>query len=236
MVNYRNKLKKDDLFKLKIRGTIYRYILKNQGLHFRELARRLNIPTTTLRYHLNYLVKQEILVMKKDDKFTRFFVSINIGDREKKLLYIIRVKTTRDVLLYITTVVAASQIEIAKELEKHPTTINFHLKRLMKHGIIEPAPTGDGIIYSAFSNSLIIKRKKSKNEIFYRLKEPKIVKLLKMYYEKSYYHDIIAEAVFSYTEDVSPNDLPPPRIRTAKEAVEQLEKIVYDIFPHPYYA
>jgi len=235
MLNYKNRLTKNDLLKLKIRRVIYRFILKNPGLHFRELVRRLNIPRSTLSYHLNYLIKQELLVMKKDDKFTSYFISKNIGDREKKLLHIIRVETTRNVLLYMMIMVIASQIEIAKELDKHPTTINFHLKRLMKHGIIEPAPTGDGMIYTSLSNALIIKRKKSKNEIFYRLKEPKIEKLLIMYYEKRYYHDIIAEAIFSCAENVIPNG-PPKRIRTTKEAIEQLEKIVFDIFPHPYYA
>lgn len=234
MQNIEKTFIKDDLLKLKIRSIIYRFILKNPGLHFRELVRRLNIPRSTLSYHLNYLEKQELLIIKKDDRYTRYFISKDIGDREKKILNIIRIETARNVLLYIWGMVSASQIEIAKELDKHPTTINFHLKRLMKQGIIEPAPIKDGIIYTALNNGPIVKRKKTKNEIFYRIKEPEIQKLLIMCYNKRYYNDIISETICFCAEGLNPN--PPKRLNAWKDAVELVEDAIFDVFPHPYYA
>jgi len=227
---------KDDLFRLKIRRAIYKFILENPGLHFRELGRRLNIPRSTINYHLNCLKKQGLIITKKDYKYNRYFISEDMGEREKKILNIIRVETTRDVLLYIWIMVSASRIEIAKELDKHPTTVEFHLKRLLKCGIIEPAPTADGIIYTSLKNIPIIKRKKSKNEVFYRLKEPEIEKLLIMYYEKGQYHDIIAEAILTFVEELTPLNRPVKGILTAKERGELIEEIIFDIFPHPYYA
>jgi len=235
MQNIEKTFTKDDLLKLKTRSIIYRFILKNPGLHFRELVRRLNIPRSTLSYHLNYLDKQELLIVKKDDRYTRYFISRDIGDREKKILNIIRVETTRNALLYIWGMVIASEIEIAKELDKHPTTINFHLKRLLKHGIIEPALTAEGIIYTGLRNVPIIKRKKTKNEIFYRIKEPAMRKLLIMCYKKGYYDDIIAETIYFCAEGLNPNG-PPKRLNALKKSVEQAEEALFDIFPHPYYA
>jgi len=237
MKNRKNKIEftEDTLLKLKTRRLLYTFILENPGLHLREISRKLNIPKTTLSYHLDYLEKQALLIIKKDDNYNRYFIKKDIGGREIKILNIIRVETTRNALLYIMITGTAPQIEIAKELDKDPTTVNFHLKRLLKYDIIEQAPAENGKIYTALRNAPIIERKKSKNEIFYRIKEPEIIeKLLIIYYKKGYYDDIISEAILSYGEDVIKNNSA-KRIKTSKEAVEIIEKILYDIFPHPYY-
>lgn len=232
-----NMLFKDnDLIQLKIRRSIYRFILENPGLYLSELSRKLNIPKSTLRYHLNYLEKQELLTTNQDYKYKRYFVKKDIGYIEKKTLNIVRLETTRNVLLYIMIVGVASQTELAKELIKHPTTIDFHLKRLLKYNIIEQAPAENGVVYTRLRTSPIIKRKKSKNEVFYRMKEPQIIeKLLILYYTEGYYDDIISEAILSYGEDVTKNT-PVKRIKTSEEVVDLVEKIFYDIFPHPYHA
>ena len=236
MQNIEKTFTRDDLLKIKMRSIIYRFILENPGLHFRELGRRLNIPRSTLGYHLNYLKKQGLTITKKDYKYSRYFISEDISKSEKTILSIIRAEAARDVLLYIWIMVVASRTEIAKELDKHPTTVEFHLKRLLECGVIEPAPAVDGIIYTSSKNVPIIKRKKSKNEIFYRLTVPKIERIIIMYYEKGYYNDIIAEAIFTFIHDVMPLNRPVKRISTYKETMEIFEKNIFEIFPHPYYA
>lgn len=238
MRTYRNytKFTKEDLLNLKIRRTIYKFILENPGLHLRELSRRLNIPKSTLRYHLNYLEKQGLLVAKKEDKYNRYFISKDIGRREKNILSIIRTETTRDVLLYIWIMVVASSREIAKELNKHPTTVKFHIKRLLECGIIELAPVENGLVYTSLRNVPKINRKKSKNEVIYRLKEPQIEKLIIMYYEKGYYSGIIADAILTFIEELMPLNRPVKKILTPKEREEMIEEILFDVFPHPYHA
>jgi predicted transcriptional regulator len=118
MQNIEKTFTRDDLLKIKMRSIIYRFILENPGLHFRELGRRLNIPKSTLSYHLQYLEAQELLIVKKGDRYTRYFISKDISEREKKILNIIRMETARNVLLYMWGMVIASEIEIAEELDK----------------------------------------------------------------------------------------------------------------------
>jgi len=48
-------MKKKDALDLEIRRSIYNHILKSPGLHERELARVLDIPLSTLDYHLYYI-------------------------------------------------------------------------------------------------------------------------------------------------------------------------------------
>jgi len=217
---------------------IYRYIQKHPYLHFRELARKLQIPKTTLIYHLRYLEKNKFIISNKEGRYTRYCIENNIGNIEKKILNVFRRDTTRDVFLYIMLCVSASQIEISKELGKNPKTIEFHLKKLLDLDIIELAHEDKGIIYATIGKPVIINRKPCKNEIFYRLKEPEKMKLyatLLKYYNKKTINNPFFDSCIEYTEYVSPGD-PPKIIKTKKQALETFEKILFEIFPHPYYA
>jgi len=222
------------------RKLIYQHILKHPYLHLSELARKLQIPKGTLTYHLRYLEKNGLIISNKEDRYTRYCAANNFGNIEKKLLNVFRQDTARSVLLYIMLCLSASQIEIAKELGKDPKTIEFHLKRLAALDIIERVHANNGVIvvYAATGNSGIIKRKPSKNEIFYRIKEPEKIKayatLLK-YYNKNTINDPLVDAYIKYIENVAVGDLP-KTARTGKQAAEAFEKILWDIFPHPYYA
>lgn len=218
---------------------IYDYILKYPYLHLHELARKLQIPGATLIYHLRYLEKNGFIISKKEGRYTRYYVANNINNTEKKLLNVFRQVSTRNVLLYIMLCVSASQIEIAKELEKKPKTIESHLKRLISLGIIERAHTDKGIIYTALRNSAIIKRKRSKNEIFYRIKEPgklRIYITFLKYYNKKTINDPIVDSFVRYVEYIAPGDPSERVVKTSKQSAETLEKALFEIFPHPYYA
>jgi len=236
MNTYNNNIKftEEDLLKLKIRNIIYRFILENPGLHFRELVRKLNIPKTTLSYHLRYLEKNELLVTKKEGRYVRYFISKNIDNKEKIILNIIRQETTRNILLYIVVMVCASQNEIAKELAIYPTTVKFHLKKLLKSDLIEPAYIKNGIVYTCYSNHAILKRDPIKNEIIYTSKQ-RIYKFLIKYYHNKYYKGYLSKALMDVAESANP-DGPPKKLKPLKQQIEQFEKCIFEIFPHPYYA
>jgi len=217
-----------------VRSLIYNFLFKNPGLHFRELVRKLNIPGTTLNYHLKYLEKHDLLTTKKEGRYIRYFISNDVDNKEKTILTIIRQETTRNILLYIVVMAAASQNEIAKELEMHPTTVEFHLKKLLKSDLIEPAYIKNGIVYTGYFNNAILKRNPVKNEVIYTIKEP-IYKFLIKYYNNGYYKDNISKAILDLSENVYPHGNP-KKLKTFKQQAERLEKVIFEIFPHPYYS
>ena len=45
---------------------IYNHVLKNPGLHLRKISRVLDIHLSTLRYHLDYLEEQEVVISRKE--------------------------------------------------------------------------------------------------------------------------------------------------------------------------
>jgi predicted transcriptional regulator len=48
------------------RREIYNFVKENPGLHMRELQRKLEIPLSTLEYHLDYRKRCYLLFARKD--------------------------------------------------------------------------------------------------------------------------------------------------------------------------
>jgi len=130
------------------RREIYNYILKYPGLHLSELSRKMNIPKSTINYHLNHLKKQEYIIKKPADKYTRYYIANNVGENEKQILHLLRQETPREIVIFLLLNHNSSQIRISKNLKKHPTTIAFHLNKLMNVDIVESIPNGNEINYS----------------------------------------------------------------------------------------
>jgi len=80
-----------------------RYHIEHPGLHEREIARKMNISLSTLDYHLHYLEKREMIVSRKDGRYTRYFVSFKVGAQDKKIIAILRQKTPRSIVLFLLT-------------------------------------------------------------------------------------------------------------------------------------
>jgi len=120
-------------FELETRKKIYNYILKNPGVHLRELQRNLNIKIFNLKYHVQKLVKNGCIIQKKEDGYLRFFVIHTVSNGDKKVLGILRQKTARHIVLVALYEIAVSQKEICDFLQKSPSTINFHIKNLLKN-------------------------------------------------------------------------------------------------------
>ena len=212
------KMYKEKIFEVKTRRIIYKLIAQNPGLHFRELARSLKMPGSTLSYHLKYLEKRGFLSKEFENGYTRYFTSEKIGKADKKLFNILREPVPRNIILYLCLFPNPSQtdmIKFAKKWKKHPskigyylnkhhTTLGFHLKKLTEEGIIESFIEG--------------------NNVKYRLYSPEDIFDLIIRYENS----ILADAFGRFLEYFDDDKYWTPGMNAS------LDKI-YDVFPHPYH-
>ena len=140
----------------------------------REISRKLDIPKSTLIYHLKCLEKENFLLSKSDGKYTRYYIPNKIDSKEKKILSVLRKDTTNAIVLYLLSHMYSSEANISRSLKKHPTTIGFHLKKLLDLGIIKPVTVCDGKIIDE-RDPIAVEHHLVGNEINYAIKEPNYI-------------------------------------------------------------
>ncbi len=130
------------------RRKIYEEIVLNPGLHFRELQRRLDMPVGMLEYHLNVLIREELIVAKKDGAYTRFFANTVMTHEERKLMGVLRNEIARKIVIFLLERGRAKQKEITQYVGLSPSTVSYHLGKLLKSDIIEREVEGRESYYT----------------------------------------------------------------------------------------
>ena len=137
-------ISKRNILDLKSRRDIYQFISKNPGLYISEISKRMNISRSALRHHLRYLLKLNLILTKVDKKDKRLYACDQIGVKDKELLSLLRQEVPFKIIMYLFLPGFCSKTELSKELNVHPSTIQFHLKKLLDMGVIKPIEVIDG--------------------------------------------------------------------------------------------
>ncbi len=91
---------RDKILELKNRKKIYALVQKFAGCHFRDLERKSELPTSTIRYHLSYLSRHKFIQEKKEGSYIRYFPN-EFESKNKNLLGLLRQKNVRDIIIFI---------------------------------------------------------------------------------------------------------------------------------------
>jgi len=233
-----NMISKENMMKFWKRRKIYNFIAKNPGLNIREISRRLNIPITTLKHHLRYFKKLNIIKEKTDGKYLRIFVSNEVGKNDEQLLCLFRSKTSCRILLYLLFSLSFSQIELSKELELSPPLTSYHLKKMAKMGIIEEIPVKNNLIYlsSDPEKDFFIERKPIKSEKFYRRKNQEIIDAatrILITHKQSLPDEEFINSYLDYSENYK-DDILEKKIKTIDEGINSAIDFLLDIFRPPF--
>ena len=229
---------KKDILKFDSRNRLYNYILKNPGLHLSELSRRLKIPKTTLLHHIISLKKQNLIDINPEKRYKRIYISEKLSRKDKEILHLLRQEVPCKILLHLMATFVVSQIELSKELEKSPPTIEFHLKKLVDKDIIEPVTIENGLIRRIRESCYIVGRSPIKNEIIYRKKNEDIT--LNIYRILAKYGDSLPDQktiapILKFLREFDSSRKLPKRVNHADVAIDEIFKILYEICPHPYH-
>ncbi|HEC88609.1 MAG TPA: winged helix-turn-helix transcriptional regulator [Thermoplasmata archaeon] len=133
---------KEDYLALDTRKKIFELISNSPGLHKREIARELKMSLSTVDYHLHYMEKRKIVFAKRDGKYKRYFVTEKTQAEDKRFIPLLRQETPRRIILFLLQNPRAIHKEICREVKKAPSTVSFHLKKLIETGIIEEISLG----------------------------------------------------------------------------------------------
>ena len=130
------------LLELMSRRRIYEHIQGVPGIHMRRLERELQIPLSTLDYHLRQLERSGLVLARKEGQKKAYFVRNTMDGRDQHYLYFLRHRTTRWILLDIMENPNTSLRQLTERLPVGAPTISYHLKKLTRAEIIRPIWVG----------------------------------------------------------------------------------------------
>jgi len=154
----------DEAVALTPRDRIYSTIVKNPGLHFREVQRRTDIATGAMQYHLDYLKKRGFIREEKEGKFSRFY-SMQSDVLDTKLMNLLRQESVRRIVLFLMQKRRATLPVISKNVGLGLSTTSFHMQKLLSSQVVLEK-TIKGKLYFYLSNKdaimgLFVEYKKS---------------------------------------------------------------------------
>jgi len=159
---------------LEKRRKIYNFILNHPGVHLRLISKKIKMPYTTIRHHIHYLERHDLIIKKSDGKSDKLYIKNKVSRKDKDIIGFLQQNTQREIILLLLVYVECSISEISKNLNRHPSTILFHLKKLHEKDIVEHVENKNGLIKKD-DFSIKILRKNITNESVYMLKKPDVI-------------------------------------------------------------
>jgi len=146
----------NDLLELETRKKIYDLISKNPGLHLSKIADLLRMRISHVEYHIIYLEKNQVISTVKEKGYTRYYIKGEIGTADKKILSLLRQEIPLRIILFLLKNVNAKHKNILKNFNLAPSTLSYHLKKLVQNGIVTMHTYGDIRGYSIINREEII--------------------------------------------------------------------------------
>jgi DNA-binding transcriptional ArsR family regulator len=227
-------MKPDEILDLENRKIIYDYINKCPGIHLSGLFRKFDkMSRGTIRYHLKYLYRRGLINAKKEDGYNRYYPKDEIPAKFKGLLGVIRRRTPRNIILILLTYTICTRKDIANELGKHPTTIYTYIQELVDKGIIEEAPSENGIVHTSWRTVPHVKYEKVRTEIVYRLNDPHLIYDMIIVLRDKLTSDVNVSSILEFMEFVSTIKNRRPKIITGTidSGFDNVVNTFYEMFP-----
>lgn len=228
---------KKDILELETRKEIFNLILKHPGLHLRELSRRIDLSLGGLRHHLKYLRKQEYVVTKSYRRYTRYYVSKEVGKTDKELLNLMRQDIPRKIVMLLLCPGPPELYgEISKEEQWNPSLRSYiHSKKDLadltkywrkpydKQFLIDKKRQTIDFHLNKLIDADIIEKFSIGKETKYKLKDIFRVWLFIANYKKALSDDLV-------------DNMADWGIDFIEKRIDAISNVIYEIFPHPYHA
>ncbi len=138
---------KDEILENENRRKIYSIIEGSPGIHFRELQRVIDIPLTTLEYHLSYMTRKKIVFGEKEGHYRRYYTR-SLDNDDKKFLCAVRQKKMREIVLFVISHQKVKYQALADNFGLPNSTLSFYLKYLLEKDILLKERVGYESIYA----------------------------------------------------------------------------------------
>lgn len=126
------------------RQQIYDLILKHPGLHQAKIAHLLSIRKSLAEYHLSYLEKDGAIFSFFKTGYKRYYaVESDIPPEDQQIFSMVRQEIPFKIVALLLRRPLLQHQEIATYLHIPPSTLSYHLQKLVEQGVIEACRFGD---------------------------------------------------------------------------------------------
>ncbi len=147
---------KDEILENEKRRRIYELIESSPGVHFREVQRLSNIPSSTLEYHLSYMVRKKVVFSETEDHHRRYYTR-PLDPEDKKVLAALRQKRLREIVLIVLTKGKAKYQLLAEQLGLSRSTLSSYVNYLVGKDILVMEKVGYENIYTVRDEDRVAK-------------------------------------------------------------------------------
>jgi predicted transcriptional regulator len=148
--------KDEKILDLELRNKIFNLVSKHAGSHLRELERKTKIPYSTLKYHLHFLAKHNLILEKSGDGNTKYYPK-DIESEDIEILALLRQKNIRKILLFTLTNPSSTPKDLEDFTRLAPSTINWYIAALVKKDVLKKQ-SGKKLTYKlAYDKNKIMK-------------------------------------------------------------------------------
>jgi predicted transcriptional regulator len=131
----------EEILALESRRKVYKLIDNNQGIHLREISRILDMHPSLTEYHLDYMEKHGVINAIEESGYKRYYTSKEpIGASDKRILALLRQRIPVEIVSFILKNPNSRHKDILSKLNISASTLSFHLKKLVKAGILVASP------------------------------------------------------------------------------------------------
>jgi len=146
----------NEVLELETRRKVYDLVAKNPGLHLSKIAELLKMRVSLVEYHLTYLEKYQLIYSVKESGYIRYYVKGEIATKDKKILSLMRQEIPLKIVLLLLKHANLQHKDILTNVGISPSTLSYHLKKLVKQEIIAVHSYGEEKGYSIINREMLV--------------------------------------------------------------------------------
>jgi len=150
-----SKLTRKDVLNNENRKTIYELIIRNPGIYFSKIVKKLNFSNHVVVWHLNILIKFNFIKKRILDKHEIYFES-KANFQDVKFKYYISLGKSKMIIHYLQhNNIGITKTKLSKVLKMHLNTLSRYINLLEKLNVILEEKIDNRVLYFLAESFLI---------------------------------------------------------------------------------
>lgn len=125
-----------DVLEYEVRRKVFATVKANPGVHARRLQRLVDIPMSTLVYHLRYLERHQVLAVREDKYYKRYYAQDALGRDGKRTMAVLQQEKLRGIVLHVLEGRDVGYADLKVAFPIPASTLSLYLKELVDAGVL----------------------------------------------------------------------------------------------------